>query len=79
MQTRQVGYICVRDFAGIKNGRASSRFERFGDANRHAMQRAVELDREVRIFNLAGEHIVTYVRGPSGRALVKAVGDEVMS
>lgn len=70
---RREGYVVVRDFAGRRNARASSPFAIFADANRHAMVRAVELGRPVRILAADGQHIVTYARGPEGRAMVVEV------
>lgn len=62
-------YRLVSDFAGVRNNRALSAFERFADANRAAMAACGEKRRAVRVFAFCGERIdlvAEYIVGPSG-------------
>ncbi len=66
-------YTVVMDWAGVRNNRAAY-FDRFGDANREAMRAASTRGKEVRVY-CGADFIVSYQRGPEGRARVSAVGE----
>jgi len=62
----KLNYRIVSDFAGVKNNRSSSPFERFGDANRAAMTACAEKGRAMRVYafsgdSLAGDLVAEYV------------------
>ena len=49
-----LSYRIVYEFAGIRNGRASSAFDRFADANRAAMTACGAQNRAMRVYAFAG-------------------------
>ena len=68
-------YRVVSDFAGIRNGRASSPFERFADANRAALAACSEKARTTRVYAFVGERsdlVAEYVPA-NGRAQAVAL------
>jgi hypothetical protein len=76
MKTKK-GFRVVRDFAGEKDGRASSTFDTFQEANELAKK--VVSEGRVRVATVcygdfADERIVRYVAGPNGTAIVAEVG-----
>ena len=75
-------YLVARNFAGVKNGRASSPLETFAEANRLAIKTTAEKACVTSVFaiearnSLREEFIVSYAPGPSGKAIVLAVGEQ---
>lgn len=67
-------YRVVTDWAGARNGRASSLYSLFADANRRAMAEAAAQGKEMRVYDDEGQFIVSYNRGASGLACLVAVG-----
>jgi hypothetical protein len=65
--TNTVSFQVVRDFAGVRKGRASSPFERFADANRYAMRVCAE--KSVRVYVVvSGAQVVAEYEPANGRA-----------
>lgn len=61
----KVLYRIVSDHAGVSWGRASSPFDRFGDANREAMRVCAEKTKRVRVYAItdraaAGDLVAEY-------------------
>ena len=74
---REKGFRVVRDWAGEKDGRASSTFETFAEANELAKKAVSEGRVKVATVcygDFADERIVRYVAGPDGTAIVAEVG-----
>jgi hypothetical protein len=68
-----MGFAVSRDWCGVRNGRRSSPFERFGDANREAMKACGQLGVTVRVLFLGTNEVVAeYVPG-SQKGLVQSV------
>jgi hypothetical protein len=79
----QKGYRVVRDFAGVKHGRASSFISSFAEANRAAMKVCGDLGKPVEVHHYdspmgRGDLIVRYTLGPSGRPMVELAGEPSM-
>lgn len=80
----QQGYRVVRDFAGVKHGRASSFIASFAEANRAAMKVCGDLQKPVEVHHYdspmgRGDLIVRYAPGPSGRPMVELAGEPKMA
>ena len=71
---RRKGYRVVRDFAGVRNNRASSPYERFADANRAAMHACVVLQKPIRVFGPDDQFIVEYAP-VNGQAQASRTGE----
>lgn len=72
-----VFYRVVRDWAGVRNGRSSSPFAIFADANRAAMKACAESNVDTRVYAFAanatgvGDLIAVYTP-QNGRAMAVA-------
>lgn len=68
-----IRFQVVCDWSGVTDGRASSPFTRFGDANRLAMVACVERNRDMRVYAYSARSkgvLVAHYQCVNGRAQV---------